>query len=73
MVPVWAIYSYWSAAMAGLWLAGLLPFSPLASCVATLIGSIVFVVLRGTIFPTHRDVHGGDSCRAGPPPPENKI
>ena len=50
MVPVWAIYSYWSTALAALWLTGLLPFSPLASCVATLIGSIVFVVLGGTIF-----------------------
>ena len=50
MVPVWAIYSYWSTGMAALWLAGLLPFSPLVSCVATLIGSIVFVTLMGTIF-----------------------
>lgn len=50
MVPVWAIYSYWSTAMAALWLVGLLPFSPLASCVATLIGSIVFAIWEGTIF-----------------------
>ena len=50
MVPTWKIYSYWSTAMAALWLAGLLPFSPLASCVATLIGSIVFVTIGGTIF-----------------------
>lgn len=49
MVPVWAIYSYWSTAMAALWLVGLLPFSPLASCVATLIGSIVFAIWEGTI------------------------
>ena len=50
MVPVWKIYSYWSTAMAVMWLAGLLPFSPLASCVATLIGSIFFVMAGGTLF-----------------------
>jgi hypothetical protein len=50
MVPIWKIYSYWSTALAALWLAGLLPFSPLASCVATLIGSIVFAMAGGTLF-----------------------
>lgn len=50
MVPIWKIYSYWSTAMAALWLAGLMPFSPLASCVATLIGSIFFVLAEGTLF-----------------------
>jgi hypothetical protein len=50
MVPIWKIYSYWSTALAALWLAGLLPFSPLASCVATLIGSIFFVMAGGTLF-----------------------
>ena len=50
MVPTWKIYSYWSTAMAALWLVGLLPFSPLLSCVATLIGSIIFVIIGGTIF-----------------------
>lgn len=50
MVPIWAIYSYWSTALAGLWLLGLLPFSPLVSCVLTLIGSIVFAVVEGTLF-----------------------
>ena len=50
MVPTWKIFSYWSSALAALWLAGLLPFSPLASCVATLIGSIIFVVAEGTLF-----------------------
>ncbi len=50
MVPVWKVYSYWSTALAALWLMGLLPFSPLASCVATLIGSIVFALWEGTLF-----------------------
>jgi hypothetical protein len=50
MVPTWKIFSYWSSALAALWLVGLLPFSPLASCVATLIGSIFFVLAEGTLF-----------------------
>jgi hypothetical protein len=50
MVPTWKIYSYWAFGLTALWLAGLLPFSPLASCVGTLIGSIVFVIIGGTIF-----------------------
>ena len=50
MVPIWKVYSYWSTAMAALWLMGLMPFSPLASCVATLVGSIIFAVMEGTLF-----------------------
>ena len=50
MVPIWKVYSYWSSALAALWLMGLMPFSPLASCVATLIGSIIFAAWEGTLF-----------------------
>jgi hypothetical protein len=50
MVPVWAIYSYWAFGLTALWLAGLLPFSPLASAVATFIGSIIFVFFQNKIF-----------------------
>jgi len=50
MVPVWAIYSYWSFALTVLWLLGVLPFSPLASAVATFIGSIIFVFFQNKIF-----------------------
>ena len=36
--------------MTALWLAGLLPFSPLASVVATFTGSIFFVFFKNLIF-----------------------
>ena len=50
MVPVWAIYSYWSFALTVLWVLGALPFSPLASAAATFIGSIIFVFFQNKIF-----------------------
>ncbi len=50
VVPVWNIYSYWSFALTVLWLLGALPFSPLASVIATFIGSIVFVFFQNKIF-----------------------
>ena len=50
VVPIWAIYSYWSFGLTALWLAGLLPFSPLASVVATFTGSIFFVFFKNLIF-----------------------
>jgi hypothetical protein len=50
VIPIWAIYSYWSFALTVLWLLGVLPFSPLASAVATFIGSIIFVFFKNKIF-----------------------
>ena len=50
MVPIWAIYSWWTFGLTALWVAGLLPFSPLASVVATFIGSIIFVFFKNLIF-----------------------
>lgn len=41
-VEPWKIYSWWVFAMVALWLAGLLPFSPLASAVLAFIGSVIF-------------------------------
>lgn len=51
-LAVWKIYSYWSFALTILWSLGLLPFSPLASVVATFIGSIIFVFFQNKIFTT---------------------
>lgn len=50
MVPVWAIYSWWAFGLTALWLAGLMPFSPLASVAATFTGSIFFVFFKNLIF-----------------------
>lgn len=42
-MEIWKIYSYWVFGMMMLWGFGILPFSPLASALATFIGSIIFV------------------------------
>jgi hypothetical protein len=44
--PLWALYSWWVFALTGAWLAGLLPFSPLASALATFTGSIILFATR---------------------------
>lgn len=70
MIPIQFIYSYWVLALTFLWSTGLLPFSPLASAIPALIGTVYltvryqipFVVLLAHVIPvwilrnTHTDL-----------------